>query len=214
MFALNKENSVANNFLAELRDIHMQKDRLRFRNNLKRLGCLLAYEVSRKLTYQDLTVQTPLAQVKVPVMADQVVIIPILRAALPFYEGFLEVFDQAEAGFIGAWRIHGKDDSVDADLNYQAAPNLAGKTVIVVDPMLATGKSLAKTVNSLLEHGKPEALHLASVIAAPEGIDYLNRTLTVDYELWTCAVDEKLNKNAYIVPGLGDAGDLAFGPKL
>ncbi|GAB5524038.1 MAG: uracil phosphoribosyltransferase [Roseivirga sp.] len=213
MFALNQENSVANNFLAELRDTRLQQDRLRFRTNLKRLGHLLAYEISKTFSFESKVITTPLADTTIPLMSDDLVLIPIMRAALPFYEGFLEVFDQAGAGFIGAWRVEEGAD-VEAVLNYQAAPDLTGKTVIVIDPMLATGKSLVKTVDSLMSHGTPKSLHLASVIAAPEGIDHLKKSLSMDYHLWTCAVDEKLNDQSYIVPGLGDAGDLSFGTKL
>ncbi len=213
MFALNQENSVANNFLAELRDTSLQQDRLRFRTNLKRLGNLLAYEISKTFSFENKVITTPLTDTTIPLMSDELVLIPIMRAALPFYEGFLEVFDQAGAGFIGAWRVEEGTD-VEAVLNYQAAPDLTGKTVIVIDPMLATGKSLVKTVDSLMNHGTPKSLHLASVIAAPEGIDHLKKSLSMDYHLWTCAVDEKLNDESYIVPGLGDAGDLSFGTKL
>lgn len=213
MFALNQENSVANNFLAELRDTTIQQDRLRFRTNLKRLGSLLAYEISKTFSFEEKVITSPLADTAIPLINDELVLIPIMRAALPFYEGFLEVLDQAGAGFIGAWRVE-EGPEVEAVLNYQAAPDLTGKTVIVIDPMLATGKSLVKTVASLMSHGKPKSLHLASVIAAPEGIDHVKQSLSMDYHLWTCAVDERLNDQAYIVPGLGDAGDLSFGPKL
>jgi len=147
-------------------------------------------------------------------MQDDLVLIPILRAALPFYEGFLELFDEADSGFIGAWRTHNEADEIEAELNYQAAPDLTGKTVVVIDPMLATGKSLVKTVQSLSQQGKPKTWHLASAIAAPEGIAHVQASLGKEMNVWTCAVDEKLNEHAYIVPGLGDAGDLAFGPKL
>lgn len=214
MFALNQENSVANNFLAELRDVHAQQDRLRFRANLKRLGTLLAYEISKSFAFGTRQVSTPLADTPISVIQDEVVLIPIMRAALPFYDGFIEIFDHASAGFIGAWRVEEGDNEVSAVLNYQAAPDLTGKTVIIIDPMLATGKSLVKTVESLMNHGTPKNIHLASVIAAPEGIAHVEASLDVDYQLWTCAVDEKLNEQSYIVPGLGDAGDLAFGPKL
>lgn len=213
LFALNQENSVANHYLAEIRDVSVQSDRLRFRANMKRLGMLLAYELSKSLSYGKKKVATPLAEMEVEVVQNELVLIPIMRAALPFYEGFLEVFDRADAGFIGAWRTH-EEGNIDAVLNYQAAPDLNGKTVIVIDPMLATGKSLVKTVNSLASHGKPQQLHLASVIAAPEGIAYVRSSLNQEHHIWTCAVDKKLNEDAYIVPGLGDAGDLAFGSKL
>lgn len=212
MFALNQENSVANNFLAELRDTSIQQDRLRFRMNLKRLGSLLAYEISKTFSFENKVITTPLADTDISVVKDEVVLIPIMRAALPFYDGFIEILDQAGAGFIGAWRVEEGSD-VEAVLNYQAAPDLTDKTVIIVDPMLATGKSLVKTVASLMTHGTPKNLHLASVIAAPEGIAFVEQSLSVDYQLWTCAIDEKLNDQSYIVPGLGDAGDLSFGPK-
>lgn len=213
MFALNQENSIANNFLAELRDTNIQQDRFRFRMNLKRLGGLLAYEISKTFSFENKVITTPLADTDISVIKDEVVLIPIMRAALPFYDGFLEMLDQADAGFIGAWRVEEGAD-VEAVLNYQAAPDLTDKTVIIIDPMLATGKSLVKTVTSLMSHGTPKNLHLASVIAAPEGIAYVKQSLDIDYQLWTCAVDEKLNDQSYIVPGLGDAGDLSFGPKL
>ena len=213
MFTLNQENSVANNFLAELRDVNLQKDRLRFRTNLKRLGSLLAYEISKSFEYAENTVTTPLTDTTTELVSDEIVLIPIMRAALPFYDGFIEILDQAHAGFIGAWRVE-EGTEVNAILNYQAAPDLTDKVVIIIDPMLATGKSLVKTVNSLKQHGQPKKIHLASVIAAPEGIAHVKASLDTDFQLWTCAVDDHLNDQSYIVPGLGDAGDLAFGPKL
>lgn len=212
-YVLNQEHSVANHFLAGLRDTGLQQDRFRFRQNLKRLGSLLAYEMSKSLNYKAERITTPLAEMEVDLISDELVLIPIMRAALPFYEGFLEVFDQADSGFIGAWRVK-QEGEIDAALNYMATPDLSGKTVIVVDPMLATGKSLQRTIDGLMEQGQPKALKIASVIAAPEGVAYLENNISVDFELWTCAIDEKLNENAYIVPGLGDAGDLAFGNKL
>lgn len=214
MFILNSNNSVANNFLAELRDESIQKDRLRFRQNLKRLGYLLAYELSRDLQFDTKRIKTCLAETSEQVLSDDVVIVSILRAAIPFSEGFVELFDQSEIGFIGAARQHANDDKIEIDLNYAAAPELTGKTLVIVDPMLATGKSLLKSVHRLFKNGKPKKLHLASVIAAPEGIEFLNQHLNVDFKIWTCALDERLNEQSYIIPGLGDAGDLAFGPKL
>jgi len=213
MFALNQENSIANHYLAEIRDVSVQQDRARFRRNIKRLGTLLAYEVSKALQYEAKPVETPLATTHVNSITDDLVLIPIMRAALPFYEGFLELFDEANSGFIGAWRTH-NENKIDAELNYQAAPSIDGKTIVIIDPMLATGKSLVKTVQSLSKTGSPKSWHLASAIAAPEGIAYVQESLGENVHLWTCAIDEKLNEQAYIVPGLGDAGDLAFGPKL
>ncbi|OEK06608.1 uracil phosphoribosyltransferase [Roseivirga misakiensis] len=213
MFVLNEKRSVANNFLAQLRAEGIQNDRLRFRENLKRLGTLLAYEVSKKLSYSPEKIKTSLAETSIDTLSDDLVIISILRAAVPFTEGFVSVFDNAEVGFIGAARKEA-GETIDVDLDYLAAPDLTGKTVIIVDPMLATGKSLVKSVESLSANGAPKSVHLASVIAAPEGIEFINENLALDFSIWTCALDEKLNEKSYIIPGLGDAGDLAFGPKL
>lgn len=214
MFILNKNNSIANNFLAELRDESIQKDRLRFRQNLERLGTLMAYEVSKALNFKSKSVQTSLATTSTEVVYDEIVIISILRAAIPFSNGFVQMFDHAEVGFIGAARQESNGEDVKIDLDYAAAPDLNGKTLIIVDPMLATGKSLIKSIERLTKNGTPKTVHLASVIAAPEGIAYINENLSLDFKLWTCALDERLNEQSYIIPGLGDAGDLAFGPKL
>lgn len=214
MFILNRTNSVVNNFLAELRDESIQTDRLRFRENLKRLGCLLGYEISKELNFKSEVIKTCLAETSAEVIADDVVIISILRAAIPFSEGFVSLFDKAEVGFIGAARKASSGNAIEIALDYAAAPDLTGKTVIIVDPMLATGKSLVKSVERLLTNGTPKNIHLASVIAAPEGIKFINENLHLDFKIWTCALDERLNEKSYIIPGLGDAGDLAFGPKL
>jgi uracil phosphoribosyltransferase len=213
MFILSDQPSIANQFLAELRDVHIQQDRLRFRKNLERLGELLAYEVSKTLTYQITEVQTPLGSAKTKLSIDQVVLVAVLRAALPFYQGFLNIFDQAESGFIGAFR---QEDGakIGVNLGYHASPNLDNKVLILVDPMLATGQSCATALKTLLEHGTPKATHIVSAFAAPEGVKYLASHLDVSYSLWLGSLDEKLNSKSYIVPGLGDAGDLAFGEKL
>jgi len=213
MFILNKTHSVANSFLAELRDKSIQIDRLRFRENIKRLGILLAYEISKDLSFKPRVVKTSLSETTTAVIADDLVIISILRAAIPFSEGFVSVFDHAEVGFIGAARKEGGEE-VEIALDYTAAPDITNKTVIIVDPMLATGKSLVKSMEKLRTNGTPKNVHLASVIAAPEGIEFINKNLDLDFKIWTCALDERLNEMSYIVPGLGDAGDLAFGPKL
>ncbi|MGW8121564.1 uracil phosphoribosyltransferase [Roseivirga echinicomitans] len=213
MRVLNTSNSIANNYLAELRNIEVQNDRLRFRTNLQRLGTLMAYEISKGLNFETTAIQTPLAKTSVQTISDSIVLVSILRAAVPFMNGFLDVFDRAEAGFIGAWRKEDADQ-VEVALEYSAAPNLDGKTLILIDPMLATGKSLVASLNQILKNGKPASVHLASVLAAPEGIDYLKKNIDHEYQLWTWAVDEKLNQKSYIVPGLGDAGDLSFGSKL
>ena len=214
MFVLNHTNSVVNNFLAEIRDESIQTDRLRFRENLKRLGCLLGYEISKELNFKSKVVKTCLAETSAEIIADDLVIISILRAAVPFSEGFVSLFDHAEVGFIGAARKESGGDEIEIALDYAAAPDLNDKTVIIVDPMLATGKSLVKSIERLLTNGTPKCIHLASVIAAPEGIKFINENLHLDFKIWTCALDDRLNEKSYIIPGLGDAGDLAFGPKL
>lgn len=215
MFILDQQSSIASQYLAEIRDINTQGDALRFRQNMRRLGQLLAYEISKTLNFKEQLINTPLTQSHAKVLDDQVVIISILRAALPFSQGFQDLFDKAEFGFIGAARKpHEKDEPIEIALDYLAAPDLNQKVVIVVDPMLATGKSIVKSIESLLKNGQPKSLQIAATIAAPEGISYLEQNLNTSYNLWSCAVDEKLNEKYYIVPGLGDAGDLAFGQKL
>lgn len=216
MFELTIIPSVANKFLAELRDSTIQKDSMRFRHNLKRLGFLMGYEISKSLDFSEKEVVTPLSSTKIQI-PENIVLISVLRAAMPFYDGFLDVYDEAESGFVGAYRIEPTDGQkeVDVDYLYQACPNLANKQVIIVDPMLATGKSFVKTFFNLLKNGVPKTVHIASVIAAPEGIDYLNQHLEgYPVKMWTAAIDSHLNEHSYIVPGLGDAGDLAFGPKI
>lgn len=212
MFQLTDTPSIANRFLTELRDLEIQKDSLRFRKNLERLGEILAYEISKTLQFSEKTIQTPLSPILTRIPDEKPVIFAVLRASLPFYQGFLNFFDNAESGFIGAFREEGHEIKI--NLGYHASPSLEGKTVILADPMLATGKSFLKSIETLLQHGRPKIIHIAAVIAAPEGIQFLKENLTLPYSLWIGAIDEKLNSKSYIVPGLGDAGDLAFGPKL
>lgn len=212
MFVLTENPSVANKFLAELRDVQIQKDSLRFRKNLERLGEIIAYEISKYFEFSPKNVETPLETTTVLLPNDKPVIFAILRASLPFYQGFLNFFDNAESGFIGAFREEG--ETIKINLGYHASPSLEGKIVILADPMLATGKSFMKSINTLLQHGTPKIIHIACVIAAPEGIQYIQEHLKIPYQLWIGAIDEKLNADSYIVPGLGDAGDLAFGQKL
>jgi len=213
MFVLTKENSVANHFLDELRDINIQKDRLRFRRNLERIGEILAYEISKTLAYEQRNLKTPLANHKGKKLSKQVVLANILRAAVPFHQGFLNYFDQAENAFVGAYRgKHQEDLSFEIVQNYVASPSIENKVLILIDPMLATGKSLIKTFKVLEEYGKPSEVHIAAVIAAEQGVNYVQENLT-QAKLWIGAVDKELNQHSYIVPGLGDAGDLAFGEK-
>ena len=213
MFILSDQPSIANQFLAELRDMHTQQDRMRFRKNLERLGELLAYEVSKTLSYQTKEVQSPLQSVQMELPVDQVVLVAVLRAALPFYQGLLNSFDQAESGFIGAFRQEDGGE-IGVNLGYHASPRLDNKVLILIDPMLATGTSCVTALNTLLEHGTPKAIHIVAAFAAPEGVEYLSRHLNLSYSLWLGTLDEKLNSKSYIVPGLGDAGDLAFGIKI
>ncbi|EPR68959.1 uracil phosphoribosyltransferase [Cyclobacterium qasimii] len=213
MFILNQNNSIANHYLAELRDIHVQKDRMRFRKNLERLGEILAYEVSKQLPYSSASVSSPFGKVETPLIKDQPIIIAVLRAAVPFYQGVLNLFDQSDSGFIGAYRNEAEDE-IEITLNYMAAPDLTGKTVIMVDPMLATGKSFLKSIQALKKNGIPKQIEVVSAIAAPEGIKHIQDNLDLPHRFWIGAVDDKLNQQSYIIPGLGDAGDLAFGSKI
>jgi uracil phosphoribosyltransferase len=213
MFILSKQPSIANQFLAELRNVQVQKDSMRFRKNLERLGEVLAYEVSKTLSFQTKEVVTPLENTAMAVPSDQVVLVAVLRAALPFYQGFLNFFDQAESGFIGAFREEGTE-KLTVNLGYHASPSLDDKILILVDPMLATGQSCVAALQTLLQHGTPKAIHLVAAIAAPEGVQHLAEHISQPYSLWLGTLDERLNEKAYIVPGLGDAGDLAFGAKL
>ncbi len=214
MFILNETDSIANHFLADLRNVSTHQDREKFRNNLHRLGQLLAYEVSKSLNYKSNSIQTPMTETHVNMMAEDVVLISILRAAEPFANGFLSMFSNAEVGFVGVSRKGHDMANIEADLGYIACPNLDGKTLIVVDPMLATGKSLVESLKALAPYGQPKQTHLASLIAAPEGIEFLKQNVAIDCNFWTCALDKELNEKGYIVPGLGDAGDLSFGVKV
>jgi uracil phosphoribosyltransferase len=212
LFNLSEKRSVANQFLSELRDEALQKDRMRFRRNLERLGEILAYEISKKLPYESKAVKTPLGQLSIEILSQNPVLITILRAGLPFHHGFLNVFDQSESGFIGAWRNeHVKNVKVNVD--YVSLPAVDGRPVILIDPMMATGQSFLNAEKQLLLKGTPSHLFIVSVVAAPEGIKLLKENITLPHSLWTCALDEKLNSTFYIVPGLGDAGDLCYGVK-
>ncbi|MDQ3534789.1 MAG: uracil phosphoribosyltransferase [Bacteroidota bacterium] len=215
MFILNEVNSIAHHFLYELRDVHIQKDPMRFRRNMERLGEILAYEVSKTLLYEENKTITPLGEVRIPLILEQPVLISVLRAGLPFFQGFLNYFDRAESGFIGAYRNpHDAKNNFDIVLNYIAAPEIQNKTVILIDPMLATGSSLVKAVRELVANGKPKIMHIISAISSPEGIKYLEENIQIPFTIWTGAIDEKLNKKSYIIPGLGDAGDLSYGSKI
>ena len=209
---LGQQNTIANQFVADLREVTVQTDRLRFRTNLERLGAIMAYEISKTLAYQPQSVQTPLAITHTNVLRAQPILITILRAGLPYFQGFQNFFDAAPAGFIGAYRKEGADIKI--NLEYLATPDLTAQTVILIDPMLATGKSIIRAVQELERHGKPTHIHVAALIATPEGIKFVQDNLKYSGTIWTFAIDEKLDHRFYIVPGLGDAGDLSFGEKI
>lgn len=214
MFVFSQQPSVANHFIAELRDVTVQKDPMRFRRNLERLGELMAYEISKSLNYQTNKIKTPLGVSATQLLANPPVLATILRASLPFHQGFLNYFDKAENAFVGAYRgYHAHDEGFDIAMDYISSPDLSGKTVILMDPMLATGRSLEKVYHALLRYGIPAQTHIAAVIASPEGIQFVQERLP-QCRLWLGAIDEHLDDHFYIVPGLGDAGDLAFGSKL
>jgi len=211
---LSLEFSVFNQFMAEIRDTNVQTDRLRFRRNLERVGEILAYEISKTLTYEMRTITTPLAESECSVLAEQPVLATILRAGLPLHQGLLNVFDQAENTFISAYRIHhDDDDAFDVEVEYLASPSLEGKTVLLCDPMLATGSSMVLAYKALLERGTPKHIHVVTVIASEQGIDFVQQHLPGNITIWAGAIDSELTSRAYIVPGLGDAGDLAYGDK-
>lgn len=210
---LSKNNSVFNHFIAEIRDKKIQKDRMRFRRNMERIGEIMAYELSKKLNYQPTEIITPLGNAVVPVCSDKLVIACVLRASLPLHNGFLNYFDKAENTFISAYRKHNKDGSFDIEVEYISSPSLEGKVLIMADPMLATGASMALSYKAILEYGTPKHVHFASVIASTQGVEYLKKQMPKNATIWLGVVDDELTAQAYIVPGLGDAGDLAYGPK-
>lgn len=213
---LNKENTILNKFLAQMRDKRVQKDSMRFRRNMERVGEIMAYEISKKMNYKTEMVETPLGIAAVESINDKVVIATILRAGLPFHQGFLNYFDDAENGFVSAYRKSRPDGSFIVEVEYVSTSSLAGKTLILVDPMLATGTSLMLVYDALIRRaGEPEHTHFAAAFASEEGVDYVKKRINpAKCTLWCAAVDEELTSKSYIVPGIGDAGDLAYGEKL
>lgn len=212
---ISEQNSILNHFLAQIRDIHIQKDSMRFRKNIERIGEIMAYELSKTLEYRAIDVQTPLGIKHTTTIAEPVVLCSILRAGLALHQGFMNFFDNAENGFVSAYRHHyDNDDKFDILVEYQAAPSFEGKNLILIDPMLATGQSIVAVLHKLHLEQKPKEIHIAVVIATPEGIDYLQKKLPENCHLWVAALDDRLNEKNYILPGLGDAGDLAYGSKL
>ncbi|MBW3518892.1 uracil phosphoribosyltransferase [Flavobacterium sp. NKUCC04_CG] len=212
---ISEENSLLNHFLGQLRDVETQKDSMRFRKNIERIGEITAYELSKTLPYKEIAIQTPLGIKHTTCVEDNVVLCSILRAGLALHTGFMNFFDDAENGFVSAYRKHGNPgESSEILVEYQAAPSFQDKILILIDPMLATGQSLVAVYNKLLTEQTPKEIHIAVVIAAPEGIAFLEENLPDHCHLWVATLDDSLDQNNYIVPGLGDAGDLAYGQKL
>ena len=212
---LGEYNSVINNFISELRNVDIQNDRFRFRKNLERLGEIFAYEISKTLEYKSETVVTPLGSLEMNVLKEQPVLATVLRAGLPMHQGFLNIFDKADNAFIAAHRKYDKNENYDISIEYYSTADINDKILIVIDPMLSTGESLVRCINDLLsEDMTPKEIHVANILASKDGIEYLNRSLNnVNVTIWVGAIDEELTAKAYIVPGLGDAGDLAYGKK-
>ena len=215
---LSEKNTVLNHFVAELRDVNVQADRARFRTNLIRIGHVMAYEVSRKLSYSQKQFRTPLGVASVETFDNQLVLGTIFRAGLPFHQGFLDVFDKAGNAFVSAYRYY-KDkecEDVGIRIEYIASPNLEGKTLLIADPMLATGGSMELSYEAFCTKGVPTEVHLCCIIASKKGVDYIRKAFrnNANVTLWCAAIDPDLNEHAYIVPGLGDAGDLAYGEKI
>jgi len=215
VYNLSESNSIFNQYLAEIRDENIQRDPLRFRRNLQRLGEVFAYEISKTFEYVIEDVKTPLGIAKVPKLGQQPVLATILRAGLPVQQGFLNVFDHAENAFISAYRKYDERGEFHIEFEYLASPDLHGKVLIISDPMLASGSSMEIGYKAMLQKGKPDHVHLVSIIASREGVAYVAEKIKEDnVTLWVGAIDEEMTPKSYIVPGLGDAGDLAFGPKI
>lgn len=212
---LSEANSILNHFLGQIRDVNVQNDSMRFRRNIERIGEVMALELSKDLHYKNIQIQTPLGIKNTTKIEDKLVLCSILRAGLPLHLGILNYFDDAENGFVSAYRNHpNNDEKFEILVEYQAVPNIENKTLLLIDPMLATGQSMVAVFNKLMEKGKPKEIHIAVIIGVPEGIEYLEKHLPDHCHLWVATLDEKLNDKKYIIPGLGDAGDLAYGNKL
>ena len=206
-------NSIYNTFLSELRDKNIQSDAMRFRRNLERLGEISATEISRHLHYRSKNIITPLGTAPMNLIDEPLVLATILRAGLPLHQGLLNYFDAAENCFISAYRKHTSEEEFDVEIEYMSSPGLTGKTVLLNDPMLASGRSMVLAYKALLKRGIPKKIHVVSVIASQEGVDFVKNHLPEDTTIWIGAIDKEMTKESYIIPGLGDAGDLAFGTK-
>ena len=213
---LGKTPSVLNQFIAELRDVRIQQDSLRFRRNIERIGEVMAYEISKRLSHDVKAIQTPLGIAPMSLPDERLVIGTMLRAGLPFYQGFVHIFDRAGSAFVSAFRqdTDPEHQHFDIHIEYIASPRLEGKTLLLVDPMLATGSSMELAYQALLTKGQPDHIHAVAIIASQQAVDYMEQLMPAERTtLWVAAIDPELNENAYIVPGLGDAGNLAFGDK-
>lgn len=211
---LGATNSIFNQFIAELRDAEIQQDRMRFRRNLERIGEIFAYEISKTFSYKPYEVTTPLGVAEMQLFDEQPILATILRAGLPLHQGLLNFFDKADNAFITAYRKYDKSEAFDIRVEYISSPDISDKILILSDPMLATGASVAKTLKSMLTIGTPRHIHIVSALASVEGIEYIKRHFSLgNLTIWVGGVDDELTAQAYIVPGLGDAGDLAFGKK-
>lgn len=211
---LGLENSIFNQYIAEMRSVNIQKDPMRFRRNLERLGEIFAYEISKTFQYKPVEVTTPLGVKTMQLIEEQPILATILRAGLPMHQGMLNVFDHADNAFISAFRKHYEDGSFDIQIGYMSSPDMDNRILIICDPMLASGQSMVCAYNEILAQGKPKYIHVVSAIASTQGVEYLQKNLPdTDCTIWLGAVDEELTAQSYIVPGLGDAGDLAFGCK-
>lgn len=211
---LSDSPSLLTSFLNEMRDVQIQKDSMRFRKNMERIGEMMAYEISKTLNYSTEQVNTPLGVSDSHQLADKIVLSTVFRAGLPFHQGFLNFFDSAENAFVSAYRKYKDETKFEVMVDYIASPSIEGKTLILVDPMLASGSSMEMAYEALLQRGTPAQIHVVSIIASKSGVRYLREHFPANTTIWCAAIDPTLNKHSYIVPGLGDAGDLAFGEKL
>lgn len=212
---LSQQNSLLNTFISELRNVSIQKDSMRFRRNIERIGEIIGYELSKTLNYKSSSIKTPLGNCEISLFENDIVLCSILRAGVPLHNGLLNYFDDAENAFISAYRQHKEHpESFEIVVEYLACPSLENKTLILADPMLATGQSMVATFEALKPFGTPKNIHLVNVIGAQEGVDFISDYFSEDTHLWIGTIDKELNNKGYIIPGLGDAGDLAFGEKL
>tara|TARA_B100000809_G_scaffold158886_1_gene156214 strand:- start:1112 stop:1762 length:651 start_codon:yes stop_codon:yes gene_type:complete len=210
---IGKENSIFNQFISEIRNVDVQNDRMRFRRNCERMGEIFAYEISKRLDYEPKSITTPLGISETELIIEQPVLATILRAGLPLHQGLLNYYDNADNAIVSAYRKHKKDGSFVIEAKYMASPSLENRTVILSDPMLASGASMVEIYKLLLDKGTPKKIHIVALIASKEGINFVKRSLPNDTTLWLGAIDDELTAQSYIVPGLGDAGDLAYGCK-